>query len=143
MTSLFVGLALVVAAPVTKEPTKKDAPSVVGKWTVESAIKGGRKDNSPPGSSMELTAEGKMILHENGHDITGSYKTDPKKDPAEIDLTLEDPKGGATVPMVGIFKLDGDNLQMCLAMAGDRPRKLESPEMAPVVLLTLKRTKKD
>jgi uncharacterized protein (TIGR03067 family) len=140
--SLLAGLALVVGAPAAREKPK-DAPTVVGVWSVESAVKGGRKDSSPPGSTLELTADGKMVLHEGGKDIPGSYKSDPKKDPPEIDLTIEDPKAGATITLTGIYKLDGDNLQICLSFGGERPKTFESPEMAPQVLLTLKRTKKD
>jgi uncharacterized protein (TIGR03067 family) len=141
--SLLAGLALIVAAPAAKDPPKKDAPTVVGAWSVESAVKGGKKDNSPPGASLELTADGKMVLHEAGKDIPGSYKSDPKKDPPEIDLIIDDAKAGMTFTLTGIYKLDGDMLQICLSFGADRPKTFESPETAPQVLLTLKRTKKD
>lgn len=142
MTPLLVGLALTVAAPAPKEAPKKDAPTVVGTWSVESALKGGQQDNSPPGATLELTPDGKMILHEGGKDIAGTYTTAPKKDPPEIDLTIAAPGAGA-LTMIGIFKIEGDTLQICLAMTGERPKKLQSPDMAPQVLLTLKRVKKD
>jgi uncharacterized protein (TIGR03067 family) len=141
MTPLFVGLALIAAAPAPKPDSKKDPPTPIGVWSVESALKGGRKDTSPPGSTMELTAEGKMVLHENGKDISGTYKTDPKKDPAELDLTLD--AGGAMVTMQGIYRIEGETMMVCLTFMGDRPKTFDSPDQAPQVLLTLKRVKKD
>ena len=51
--------------------------------------------------------------------------------------------GGMSIKMLGIFKLEGDTLKICLAFMGDRPTKLESPDGSLTVLLTLKRTKKE
>ncbi|HEX3152577.1 MAG TPA: TIGR03067 domain-containing protein [Gemmataceae bacterium] len=140
-SSLLIGLAVVVAAPAPKEAPKKDMPTLVGVWNVESAIKGGKADNSPPGGTVEFMPDGKMAIKENGKDINGTFTSDAKKEQPEIDLNLE--AGGMTVKMLGIYKLDGDKLLICLNFMGDRPTKLESPDGALTVLLTLKRTKKD
>jgi uncharacterized protein (TIGR03067 family) len=140
MTPLFLGLALAVAAPAPKEAPKKDAPTLVGVWKVESSIKGGQRSN-PEDWTMEFTADGKMIMKEAGRDINGTYTSDPKKDPAEIDLTLEG--GGQMITMHGIYRFEGDTMMMCLTFMGERPTKFESPDGGNCVLVTFKRAKKD
>jgi len=135
----FLILALTVGAPGAKEPPKKDSPTLVGLWVAESTIKGGRPDKNPSDATMEFTADGKVILKERGKDITGTYSIDAKKDPAELDMTLEG--GGMSINMPGIFKVDKDTLTLCLVFMGERPKKFESPEASMTLLLTLKRSK--
>jgi uncharacterized protein (TIGR03067 family) len=138
MTPVLI-LALTVAAPAAKDPPKKDEPALVGNWVAESAIKGGRPDRNPSDATMEFTPDGKVVLKERGKDITGTYTTDPKKDPAELDLTLEG--GGMSIHMPGVFKVEKDTLTLCLVFMGERPKKFESPDGSMTLLLTLKRAK--
>jgi uncharacterized protein (TIGR03067 family) len=140
-TTLFVGLALVAAAPATKDPPKKDAPTLVGVWVMESATIGGQPDKQSGGNTIELAADGKAVFKENGNDINGSYKADAKKDPPEIDLTMD--AGGMNLSMPGIFKLDGDTLTICMVPFGERPKAFASAAGTTTMLLVLKRTKKD
>jgi uncharacterized protein (TIGR03067 family) len=140
MTPLLVGLAFAIAAPGPKEAPKKDAPTLVGAWTVESVVKGGRPAPDDREGGLEFTADGKSILRERGKNIEGTYTSDSKKDPAELEITLE--AGGMRVTLAGIFKFEKDTLTLCLAFDGKRPTVFESGEASPTVLLTLKRTKK-
>lgn len=141
MTPLVAGLALLVAAPATKDPPKKEPPSLVGVWNIESAVKGGKAEPSDAEGSLEFTKDGNAILKERGKAINATYKSDAKKSPAEMDLTISD--RGMSFTMNGIYKFDGESLIICLAFMGERPTKFESPERAMTVLLTLKRAKKD
>ena len=138
MTPVLI-LALTVAAPGAKDPPKKDAPTLVGVWVAESAIKGGKPDKNPSDATLEFTADGKVVLKEKAKDITGTYTTALKKDPAELDMTLEG--GGMSVNMPGIFKIEKDTLTLCLVFMGERPTRFESPEGSMTLLLTLKRAK--
>lgn len=138
MTPVLV-LVLAISAPAAKDPPKKDAPTIVGLWIAESGIKGGKPDKNPTGATLEFTADGKVVLKEMGRDITGTYTTDAKKDPAELDMTLS--AGGMTITMPAIFKIDKDTLTLCLVPEGDRPKKFESAEGSVTMLLTLKRSK--
>jgi uncharacterized protein (TIGR03067 family) len=138
MTPILI-LALAVAAPAAKEPPKKDEPTLVGVWAAESGIKNGRPDTNPTDATLEFTADGKVTLKEKGRDITGTYTSDPKKDPPELDLTLS--AGGMSIAMPGIFKIEKDTLTICLVPTGDRPKRFESVEGSMNMLLTLKRTK--
>ena len=87
MTPLLVGLALAVAAPGPKEAPKKDGPTLVGDWVVETVVKGGRP-SAEENSALTFTADGKAVLKERGKTIDGTYTSDPKKDPAELDRIL-------------------------------------------------------
>ena len=138
MTPVLI-LALAVGAPAVKDPPKKDEPTLVGRWVAESGIKGGRPDKNPTNATLEFSADGKVVLSENGRDLTGTYTTDLKKDPTELDLTLM--AGGMSITMPGIFKIEKDTLTICVVPTGDRPKKFESPEGSLNMLLTLKRAK--
>lgn len=143
MNAVLIGLALAVGAPATKEAPKKDAPSIVGEWIPTNAVRGGKPDNPPAGTSITFLADGKVIFKEGKRDKAeeGTYKIDSKKDPAEIDLVPPAAEKGPNI--VGIYKLEKDTLTICIAMGGDRPKKFESPEGAQVMLITMERKKKD
>ncbi|HEX3152581.1 MAG TPA: TIGR03067 domain-containing protein [Gemmataceae bacterium] len=143
--SLLLGLALAVGAPAVKdkEPAK---PSIVGMWEGEKAVAGGKELPVPPGGiSFTFEEDGKLHIREGKRDKmdTGSYKLDPKKDPAEIDLM---PPADKKEPIVsGIYKIDGDTMTLAFsrgAPGGARPTKFESPEGSEVIVMTLKRVKK-
>jgi uncharacterized protein (TIGR03067 family) len=139
-TTLFVGLALAVAAPIGKDPPKKDGPTLVGEWTVESVVKGGKPAPEDRDGALEFTADGKAILKERSKTITGTYSSDAKKDPAEVDITLEEQ--GMRITLSGIYKFEKDTLTVCFAFQAERPKAFETPEATMTVLLTLKRAKK-
>jgi len=144
-SSLLVGLTLAVGAP-GKESPAKDPPSIVGEWVGEKAVAGGKEQPVPAGGiTFTFTADGKMTVKEGARDKTdtGAYKTDAKKDPAEIDIIPPEDKKEPTV--LGIYKVDGDTLTLCFARgkAGPaRPSKFEAPEGTDAIVITLKRAKK-
>ena len=146
--SLWIVMALAVGAP-AKDPPKKEPPSIVGEWAGEKAVSGGKELPVPDGGVVfTFTADGGVIFKEAGRgreDRAGAtYKVDPKKDPAEIDLI---PPPDKKEPMLqGIYKLDGDTLTLCFGRGrpgAERPKSFESPEGAETVVMTLKRKKKE
>src|SRR3954451_11854113 len=110
--TLLVGLALVVGAPAKKDPAPKEAPTLMGEWLAESATTGGKPDNPPPGTTITFLADGKLKMNEGGGNgaENGTYKSDAKKDPAEIDISPSSDGKGPT--MAGIYKIEGDTLTM-------------------------------
>lgn len=74
---------------------------------------------------------------------TFTFKLDPSKKPAHVDLTNTDDKGkpGASP---GIYEIKGDTLRWCqndASKSTDRPKDFESREKSPFYLVTLKRAK--
>jgi uncharacterized protein (TIGR03067 family) len=144
MTTALLALALVVAAPAPKDKdTKKDGPAFVGEWVgVKAEVAGIPLPATVGEMRMEFKANGKVMLKDGDKAAEeGSYTADPKKDPAEIDLTPP-PTGGKAETLVGIYKVEGDTLTLCLAVAGVRPTSFESPAGSANMLLTFKRAKK-
>jgi uncharacterized protein (TIGR03067 family) len=144
LASLLVGLTMSVGAP-GKDSSAKDPPSLVGEWVGEKAVAGGKEKPVPEGGiTFTFTADGKLSVKEGKPDKndTGTYKTDPKKAPAEIDIIPPEDKKEPTV--LGIYKLDGDTLTLCFGRGkeGSRPTKFESPEGSQTIVITLKRAKK-
>jgi uncharacterized protein (TIGR03067 family) len=144
--SFLVTLALAVGAPGAKDPPKKEV-SIVGEWNGVKAVAGGEERPVPEGGvTITFTADGKFIVHEGKREKAeqGTYKTDTKKDPAEIDISAPAESGRPNVQ--GIFKIDGDTLTLCFPGKKDdaeRPTKFESPEGSRNMLMTLKRKKKE
>jgi len=143
--SLLIGLAVGFGAPGAKDPPKKEE-SIVGEWVGESMVRGGKVRPVPEGGiTFNFTADGKLLISEgaNGERQVGTYKADSKKSPAEFDLTP--PAEKSDKPVLGIYKLDGDTLTLCVSDddGAARPTRFESPDGTRVMLLTLKRAKKD
>jgi uncharacterized protein (TIGR03067 family) len=145
--TLLVTLALAVGAPGGKDAPKKDV-TIVGDWNGEKAVSGGKERPVPEGGvTITFTADGKFVVREGKREKAerGTYTTDTKKDPAEIDITPPPDKGERGV-IKGIFKVDGDTLTLCFVGGkedAERPTKFESPEGSRQMLMTLKRAKKD
>ncbi len=138
--TVLTALALALGAPGPKDPPK-DPATLVGEWAVASAVIGGRRDDPPAGATWTFTADGQSVLTIPGAagGGSGAYTTDPKKDPAWVDISAG-PKG---TPMAGIFKRDGDTLTLCLGTkVGERPATFESKAGANAILLTLTNAKK-
>jgi len=142
-TTLIIGLAFAVSAPIPKDPPKKDPPSPIGEWLAESAVDGGKPDPPPPGTTVTLTKDGKFLIKAGKDDLEQmTFTFDAKKDPPEIDIAEPRAGMGAKV-MKGIYKIDGDTLLICVTRDGDRPKMFESPAGSANMLITLKRPKKD
>jgi uncharacterized protein (TIGR03067 family) len=144
MTPTLLALVLAVAAPVTKdkEPPKKE-PTIVGEWAGEKAEAAGMALPVPVGGmTMEFKGDGTLVIKDAGKPPEEArYTADPKKEPAEIDLTPP-AAGGKVEKLAGIYKVEGDTLTLCLAAVGERPKKFESAAGAPTILMTFKRAKK-
>jgi len=142
--SLLIVLAVAVGAPGVKDPPKKEA-SIVGVWIREKLTAGGKDESElGAGARFTFTEDGKFLMKQKDRDEReeGKYKVDPKKDPAEIEF--EGRRGKKDSPILGIYKLDGDSLTLCINGGENaRPTKFESPEGSQNILMTFKRAKKE
>ena len=140
MTPLILGLALVVGAPGLKEPPKKDPPGPVGRWAVESITVAGM---ALPKMDLTITflADGRFETRDagGGTKTSGTYTADPKKQPAELDVT--EPAAPDGKASLSIYRVDGDTLTICTAIMGERPTAFDPKPGANQLLLVLKRIK--
>ena len=140
MSVRFLALALAALAPlaaraddVDPEPKSK-TKGVEGSWVFVKAI--GDKGGPPPGDLVLKFAKGKVSVSFMGRgDKAHSYKIDPKKKPAHIDLTDDN---GKTI--AGIYKIEKGELYVCIGeRSGKRPTDFAGKDETVIVL---KRQKK-
>jgi RNA polymerase sigma factor (sigma-70 family) len=103
---------------------KTDRQKLEGTWIAESVVWEGRRLSMAEIKDRDL----KLSLKGDG------YKVDPTKMPGEIDLL----EGKDTVK--GIYRWDGDKLEVCLgARGGERPAAFKSERGTRTFLMTLQR----
>ena len=139
MTPLLLGLALAFAAPGLKDPPPKGPPPLVGEWAVQGIIVDGTPKPLPSGTTWTFTADGKAALRVGRAKAAdeGTYTTNPKKVPAEMDIHL-----GPGTNLRAVYRLDGDELTVCYTVGGARPGGFDAPTGSKAVLWTLKRVPK-
>jgi uncharacterized protein (TIGR03067 family) len=138
-----LGLAIVVGAPGKNDSPKDKVPPIVGEWVCSKLVGGGKEAADLDGLQLsrmriEFMADGKVRLKHGDDGSEGTYKIDSKKDPAELDLALDDKKEAKM-----IYKLEKDTLIICATKSGeDRPTKFESPAGTKIMLMTFTRVEK-
>ena len=143
---VLMGLGLLTAAPGTKdEKDKDDLKKFDGAWVFTSWDHAGEALPAEARETAKWTIKGgKYTFEFGGMTEEGTIKLDPAKKPATIDLAITDgqDKGKS---QVGIYKIDGDTITVCLARPGanDRPTEFKSTEENGFILVTVKRAKKD
>jgi RNA polymerase sigma factor (sigma-70 family) len=127
-------------AAAVKEEAPKDEDKIVGTWAYVSVETGGQKvpEEQVKDAKMIFAADGKFTAIRKGKEIAGTYKLDPAKKPKEITTANDDGK-----THLGIYKLDGDALTVCLTGedGAERPTGFATKEGSKVVLVVLKREK--
>jgi uncharacterized protein (TIGR03067 family) len=144
----LLALPLAVAAPLPKDPPKKEPPSLVGEWVLESRTTGGVV--GPPftlsgGLRYTFPADGECVVSPGPGVPPGRYSfaADPKADPPALALRRPGPR--AEMAVDGIYKVEGDTMTLCWdhAPGGARPKAFESPAGTQVRLYVFKRVKKE
>jgi uncharacterized protein (TIGR03067 family) len=139
-------LGAVAAPDKDKKEDKDDAKKMEGAWVITAWEQGG---NALPAEGLEgakWTVKGDKYTFTMGGNVEeGSYKLDPTKKLATIDLdiTSGNCKGNA---QPGIYKIDGDTMTFCFNKPGatGRPTEFKSTEDGDTfILVTLKREKKE
>jgi uncharacterized protein (TIGR03067 family) len=145
LTCLFVlGLG---GAAVPAPAAKTDRDRVQGVWVIIKAEQEGDDLTAFVKSNPStITFDGDKYTFRLGTEVErGQFRLDPKAQIPALDYTITegDQKGQR---QLGIYRLEGDSLQVCLAKEGTatRPRAFTTRANAPeFVLFTLKRQKKE
>jgi uncharacterized protein (TIGR03067 family) len=117
-------------------PTSEDAQAILGIWEVVALEAGGRpeSDKNYRWTTFVFSKE-KMVLREGFNPpIEFAYILDPSAMPKTIDLMVR----GHTAR--GIYKLEGDELILCLSMGGPRPTSFTTRGRNDTEMFTLRRS---
>jgi uncharacterized protein (TIGR03067 family) len=137
-------LAGLPAAPGPKDKEKDDLKKFEGDWVVKSWEQRGQAFPNLVDTATWKIKGDKYTLDMQGMVEEGTIKLDAGKKPTAIDLdiTAGNDKGKL---QVGVYKIDGDTITMCLAWpaAADRPTDFTSTADNGWILITMKRSKKD
>jgi uncharacterized protein (TIGR03067 family) len=145
-TFVALGLAIVVGAPGQKDAPKDKVPPLVGEWACTKLVGGGMELTELDGLQVsrmrfEFTADGKARVKQGDEFFEGTYTTNAKKDPAELDLSMAANGKDKTAEL--IYKVEKDTLVICMTKSGtERPTKFESPAGTRVMLITFTRVEK-
>jgi uncharacterized protein (TIGR03067 family) len=132
---------LVPADDPEAEALRREVARHQGAWAVTSFVREGKASPKELVASIVRVVEGDHVVWKrDGKSFAGTaVALDPSKDPATIDVI---PDGGPSrgERVLGIYKLDGDTLTICMADPGrDRPRAFEAPEGSKQTLMTFRR----
>jgi uncharacterized protein (TIGR03067 family) len=120
------------------DDVKKEAEKLRGDYTLTKMVRDGQDLTGQMGE-VEVVFE---VDSFRSPGIEATFKLDPSKTPKAIDITYkEGPAAGQTVK--GIYKLEGDTLAVCRALAekDDRPNEFDAPKGSGRFLFVFKRAK--
>ena len=83
----------------------------------------------------------KLIATKGGKDDSVAVKWDPSQNPGHVTVTEIKPNG-KTETTYGIYKMEGDNLIVCMVVSDkeeDRPKEFKTSKDSKATLMTLKK----
>jgi uncharacterized protein (TIGR03067 family) len=142
-TQLLAALAigLLIAADGGQDQAAKDRKMLAGIWTITSVV---RNDNPVPEDKLKdarIIFEGELYLHkqEDKTIAQGTFRLDPGKIPATIDLTRTDGKEEEKTTF-GIYELKDGVLRICGSRPGqERPTEFAAKDGSDHTLITFQR----
>jgi uncharacterized protein (TIGR03067 family) len=141
LVALAVGLLL--AADEGKDVASKERKRLEGTWTITSVV---RNDNPLPEDMLkdaQFVFQGEGFAQKLGDKTLakGTFRLDPGKKPATIDLTMSEGEDKDKT-ILGIYQLEDDVLRICGAGPGhERPTEFAAKDGSGYTLITCKRAK--
>jgi uncharacterized protein (TIGR03067 family) len=111
-------------AEVEEKPDLEDAKKLFGAWQSTGVERGREK---PSVHDARITFDYTHVtLHDGGRTTEADYRLDPEKVPKQIDLTLTEGENKGE-KVLGIYRLEGDTLTLCLGERGrGRPDRFKA-----------------
>ena len=140
---LLVAACALAADKPNDEAAKKVLTQVQGDWVAVKAQMNG--ESAPPQrlKRMKVAFKGDQITISNPND-PATITFDPSQKPTAMDITAPaNEKNAKPEHMQGIYKLDGDDLTICIGKPGAaRPTDFVSKPGGGTMVMVLKRDKK-
>jgi len=113
-----------------------DRDKIQGSWTVSTGEKAGKKAPAEGLKDVRMTFTGDEFTWKTGEKETkGTFSLDATKTPKEISMSAEGKK------LAGIYRLEGEELKICVGIGDDHPTDFVTKAGAKAMLLVLKREK--
>jgi len=138
LAALAVGL--LIAADGGQDQAARDRKVLEGAWTLTSVV---RNDNPLPADKLQdarIIFQGDVYIQKQGEKTIakGTFRLDPSKKPATIDLTRSD--GKEEEKTFGIYELADGVLRICGAPPGqERPTEFAAKDGSNHTLITFQR----
>ena len=143
--SLFLCNLLQGSQPTSEENLKKERELLKGTWNLVSAkMDGGDPPEGLKQSMKWIRFDDDKLTYNyriNNEFISDTFQINPKTNPKEIDLNSDD-KEGNKHRLCGIYKIEGNQLLLCLGDEKTRPKMFESKHGSGYQLYTHQREKK-
>lgn len=125
ITRVCFGLMLLVWSPVSGDPAREELDRHQGVWRTSTSIHDGQEASAELARSITRTVSGDHVVWKrDGKSFAGTrIELDASRHPKAIDVI---PDGGRNrgERVLGIYKLEGDRLTICMAGPG-KPRPSE------------------
>ncbi len=124
--ALWAAAALAALGGDSAEAIRKDRAALQGVWKVTASEQGGERVPADDIKDLFLIFQGEAIqIREGGKaEVRFAFALAPTKSPKEIDLTIQVGPNKGKVDRA-IYRLDGDNLSICIQSDRDAPRPRE------------------
>jgi uncharacterized protein (TIGR03067 family) len=123
-------LVLLALGALVADDAPTDVEKMQGDWAAASMVSDGTRLPDDDAQALFRTIKGdKYTVFRFDRAIgKGTFKVDATKTPRAIDA-LPDSAGGKGKPLLGIYRIEGDKLELCFAAPGkERPTAFESRE---------------